>query len=173
MRSTCVSSLHCVFLWAISSQALALSWSGNLPILRHNPSTGSLSFTNSITVDESYGITPAISIFSYSGKFLPFPGHPGLVAYSSGSSTSLAFTTVPVGTFNLGLIVEPGTPTNDLDITVLIGIVYDTPVEPDDPFYPPPRALFYSGQVVSMPEPGTWSIAAMAVLGLASFRRRR
>lgn len=173
MRSTCVSSLLCVCLWAMSSQALARSWSGNLPVLRHNPSTGGLSFTNSITVDESYGITPAITIFSYSGKFLPFPGPPDLVAYSSRSPTSLVFTMVPVGTFDLGLAVEPGTPTSDLHITVLIGIVFDTLVELDDQFAPPPRALLYSGQVVSIPEPRAWSIAAMSVLGLASFRRRR
>lgn len=173
MRPTRFSSLLCVCLWATSSQAFALSWSGKLPILRHNPSIGTLSFTNSITVDESHGFLPTITISSKSGKLLPFSGHPDLVAGPSYLTRDLSFNTVPVGKFDLGPVVNPGTPTSDLGITVLLGIVYDTPGEPDDQFYPPPRALLIAGEVVSVPEPGASFVALMSFLGLASLRRRK
>ena len=158
LRIACIS-LAMILSLSLSLRTQAATWTGDPPVLHHNPSTGNLWLTNTATV---LGTAAGTWVFVESSgqNLLPLLVNPipGSILVGGEVPAGFSFLLTPWGTFDLGPIVVPGTPSSDLSVNLAVS---SFPME------------FVAGTVVTVPEPASLATGCLSILSLAAFRRRQ
>jgi hypothetical protein len=155
-RSLLIASL----IWGASTITQAATWTGAAPILHHNPSTGDLWLTNTAEVPDS--IFHAVVIIESAGHNLlapPFNPIAGSTMDPGELPDILTFLNTPLGSFNLGNVVVPGTSSSDLSVFLVPQVL--------------PSVIRVAGTVVAIPEPSTIALGGLALISVATLRRRQ
>ncbi len=145
-----------VFCVADGASAVAL----DPPTLYHDPATGHLWLTNPLGPPQTAVQGPIIYFKSASNGLIAPVGNPIPVAIYDTEDFPAAHTfyNVPIGSFDLGQLIQPGLPSTDITLSFLPLI--SSPLQP------------LLGAVVTVPEPATICSAAVALLALAALHRR-
>lgn len=148
----------CCFLFCVADGAIAVAL--DPPTLYHDPATGHLWLTNPLGPPQTADQGPIIYFKSASNGLIAPVGNPipGAIYDTDDFPAAHTFYNVPIGSFDLGQLIQPGLPSSDITLSFL-------------PFISLPL-LPLPGAVVTVPEPATICSAAVALLSLAVLRRR-
>lgn len=149
----------CCLLFCVADRAHAIA--ATPPTLYHNPATGHLWLTNPLGPPLTAAQGPIIYFKSASNGLIAPVGNPipGATYDTEDFPAAHTFYNVPIGSFNLGQLIQPGLPSSDITLSYLPFI--SLPLNP------------LPGIVITIPEPATIGSATMALLALAALRRRR
>lgn len=149
----------CCLLFCVAERANAIAVAP--PTLYHNPATGQLWLTNPLGPPQTAAQGPIIYFKSASNGLIAPVGNPipGAIYDTEDFPAAHTFYNVPIGTFNLGKLIQPGLPSSDITLSYLPFL--SLPLNP------------LPGTVATIPEPATLCSATIALLGLAALRRGR